>query len=149
MKLLKAIEYLEYNYRIKKKNWSNLEYLYRCRKTDSIYKYKTNPLDPFGKDYELYTFTVNELCSSIDWEIIYDHKTVKFETALEAYRRGAKIFTIDDSTPYPTKFMKGVLSGGAIDVLNCRVMDMEDDRLDSRWFSGDRILNSKWIIEEK
>jgi hypothetical protein len=116
--------------------------------TDNIYKYKIDPLDPFGKDVELYIFTVKELCLSNDWEIIYDHKTVRFETALEAYRQGAKIFVPETTTPYPTKFLKGVRAGGVIDIFNCRVIDMEDEKLDALWFSANRILNNRWVIEE-
>jgi hypothetical protein len=82
--------------------------------------------------------------SYCDWELLPTFH--KFETALKSYHKGNIIYYHEDNVPYPVKFCKKV-TGACVDISNCVVRNMYDEKVESYMFAPKRILSNRWVIE--
>ena len=98
---------------------------------------------PEGYEHYLYNKAKAELYN-IDWELLPTFH--KFETALKSYHKGNIIYYHEDNVPYPVKFCTKV-TGAYVDISNCVVRNMYDEKVESYMFAPERILSNRWVIE--
>jgi len=96
---------------------------------------------------ELYSPMTKDILAE-DWYIVKDEKLHSFEEALKSYHKGNIIYYHEDNVPYPAKFCTKV-TDAYVDISNCVVRNMYDEKVESYMFAPKRILSNRWIIEER
>jgi hypothetical protein len=136
-----AMNALKKGHKVRKKSYGAGSFLFL--KGDLVWAEKHYIYPEYKVVMEEHQFRIDDF-SYCDWELLPTFH--KFETALKSYHKGNIIYYHEDNVPYPVKFCTKV-TGAYVDISNCVVRNMYDEKVESYMFAPERILSNRWVIE--
>lgn len=141
MNIMHAMNALKKGHKVRKKSYGAGSFLFL--KGDLVWAEKHYIYPECKVVMEEHQFRIDDF-SYCDWELLPTFH--KFETALKSYHKGNIIYYHEDNVPYPVKFCTKV-TGAYVDISNCVVRNMYDEKVESYMFAPERILSNRWVIE--